>query len=189
MDVYQAIYKRRTIRKFKQQKIDRKVLEKLIDAARFAPSGNNLQPVKYRIVEEPEEVAKVFEQVKWAGYIAPEGNPKKGEEPVAFIMVLADTNIRKAGYELDVGAAVQNLLLSAVEEGIGTCWIGSVNRDNVRNILNIPENLVISTAIALGYPAEEPVSEEEQGSIKYYKDSNGVLHVPKRALRDIIINS
>ncbi len=187
MSVYDLIYKRRTIRKFRQERIGRSVLEKLIDAARFAPSGANLQPVKYIIVDEPEEVKEMFGYTRWAGYIAPEGTPKKGEEPVAYIVILADTEIRKQGYELDIGAAAQNIMLAALEEGIGTCWIGSIDRDNIRKMLDIPERYIINTVIALGYPAESPVVEEENGSIKYYKDENGVLHVPKRKLKDIIL--
>ncbi len=187
MDVYQAIYKRRTVRKFLQKEIKREVLEKLIDAARFAPSGANLQPIKYRIVNERDEVGKVFEQVKWAGYIAPDGTPGENERPVAFIIILADTQIRKTGYELDIGAAAQSIFLAGMQEGIGSCWMGAIDRDKIRETLNIPENLIISTAIALGYPAEEPIAEEGTGSIKYYKDDKGKLRVPKRGLKEIII--
>lgn len=187
MELYDAMLKRRTIRKFKQKNISENVLEKLINAARYAPSGANLQPVKYKIVSKSGEVDSVFEQVKWAGYIAPAGDPKEGERPVAYIAVLFDTEIRKSGGELDIGAAVQNILLAATEEGIGTCWMGSINRDSIRKILNIPERYIINTVIALGYPDEQSIPEEEKGSIKYYKDEKNVLHVPKRKLEDIII--
>lgn len=187
MNVYEAISRRRTIRKFKQDPISRDILERLVDAARLAPSGSNLQPVKYSIVNDKDKVDRIFEQVKWAGYIAPAGNPGEGERPVAFIIILADTEIRKSGYELDVGAAAQNIFLAAEEEGIGTCWIGAINRDKIREILNIPEHLIINTAVALGYKGEEPVIEAEDGSIKYYKDEKGVLHVPKRKLEDVLV--
>lgn len=187
MGVYELILKRRTIRKFRQDKIERSILEKLINAARYAPSAANLQPIKYIIVDEPEKVEEVFENVKWAGYIAPEGNPSEGEKPVAFIIILADTEIRRSDYELDIGAAAQNIFLAAFEEEIGTCWMGAINRDEIRSILQIPERYIINTVIALGYIGENPVSEDENGSIKYYKDKDGVLHVPKRKLKDIIL--
>lgn len=189
MNIYQAILSRRTIRKFKQDKINRDILEKLINAARFAPSAANLQPLKYMIVDENEKVAQVFENVRWAGYIAPKGNPDVHERPVAFIVILVDTEIKKNGYEHDVGAAAQSIFLAAHEEGIGTCWMGAIDRDNIRKILSIPEKYIIDTVIALGYSAEQPVAEDENGSIKYYKDDSGVLHVPKRKLNDIIVNS
>lgn len=187
MSIYETILNRRTVRKFKQQPIDRNILERLINAGRHAPSGANLQPIKYKIVDKPEETEKVFTKTQWAGYLAPDGTPADGEKPMAYIIVLADTEIRAKGHELDAGAAVQNILLAAHEEGIGTCWIGSIDRDALRYEFSIPERYIINTVIALGYADESPVAEDENGSIKYYKDNEGVLHVPKRKLSDIII--
>lgn len=187
MNTYDLILKRRTIRKFQQREISAEILEKLVNAARFAPSASNLQPLKYIIVNDGGKVQKVFENVKWAGYIAPHGNPSENERPVAYIIILADTGIRKTGYELDVGSAAQNIMLAALEEGIGSCWMGAIDRDEIRKALKIPDVYVIDTLIALGYPAESPMTEEENGNIKYYKDENVVLHVPKRKLEDIIL--
>jgi len=188
MSVYDLILKRRTIRKFKQQKIDKSILEKLANAARFAPSAANLQPLKYAIVEEKEKVDTVFQHVRWAGYIAPDGTPEESERPVAFIIILLDNRIKKGYYDMDVGAAAQNIMLAAQEEGIGTCWICSVNRDEIKSLFKIPDEFDVSSVIALGYPAESPVVEDENGSIKYYKDESGVLHVPKRRLEDVMLN-
>jgi len=187
VSVYEIIKKRRTIRKFKQEKIERALLEKFVDAARVAPSGSNLQPLKYIITDSDDQTEEVFKNVKWAGYIAPHGNPGENEKPVAYIIILADTEIRKTGGERDAGAAMENIILAAAEEGIGTCWIGSINRDELMKYFNIPEKYQIDSLVALGYPAEHPVVEDENGSIKYYKDENGVLHVPKRKLEDVII--
>jgi nitroreductase len=187
INTYELILKRRTVRKFEQVKIEPSILTKLINAARHAPSASNMQPIKYIIVDDKDKVGEVFKHLKWAGYIAPEGDPKDGEEPVAYIIVLADTRIRKSGYELDIGAAIQNILLAAEEEDIGTCWIGSVDRDAVRKLFNIEDYLIINSVIALGYKGEEPVGEDMKDSIKYYKDEKGILHVPKRKLEDIII--
>lgn len=187
MSTYELIMKRRTVRKFKQEPIERIKLEKLINAARFAPSAANIQPLKYKIIDNPNEVDQVFGNVKWAAYIAPQGNPCQEEKPVAFIAVLVDTEIKSSGYELDIGAAAQNIFLAALEEGIGTCWMGAINRDEIKKILQIPDRYILNTVIALGYSGENPVAEDENGSIKYYKDAEGVLHVPKRKLEDIII--
>ncbi len=185
--VYEAILRRRTIRKFKQQPITGDVLHKLVNAARLAPSASNMQPLKYIVVDDTQSVADVFGCVKWAGYIAPAGNPAPDERPVAFIVILADTSIRQSGYELDIGAAAQNIMLAAEEEGIGTCWMGAIDRERIKSILKLPDEYIINTVIALGYKGEEPVSEDENGSIRYYKDASGILHVPKRRLKDIII--
>ena len=93
-------------------KISKELLLKYIDAARIAPSGGNLQPLKYAIISKKEAVSEFFSYVKWAGYLAPYYNPKENERPTAYIVVLADTAIRKNGYELDVGAAVENIILN-----------------------------------------------------------------------------
>lgn len=187
MSAYDLIRQRRTIRKFQQKKIERAQLEKLVDAARLAPSGSNMQPLKYVIVDDEKLVAQFFSYVRWAGYIAPAGNPGKGEEPVAYIVILADTEVRKEGYELDVGASAQNIFITALEDGIGSCWMGAIDRDGIRKLLGIPERYLINTVAALGYPAESPVIEDEKGSIRYYKDEDGVLHVPKKKLEDVLL--
>jgi len=153
MGIYETILARRTIRKFKQEKIQDSTLRKLINAARHAPSAANMQPIKYIVLNDEEKVNEVFKYVKWAAYIAPHGTPSENEKPVAFIIILIDTEIKKSGYELDVGAAAQNIMLAAWEEGIGTCWIASVDRDAVRKALNIDERYMINSVIALGYMA------------------------------------
>ena len=187
MNVYEAILKRRSIRKYKQDKIEESVLKKLVNAARMAPYGANLQPLKFCIVSDRNVTDQIFENTKWAAYIRPEGTPKKGEEPVAYIVILCDKDIKKTGYDTDAGIAGVSIILAAVEEGLGSCWLGAIDRENIRQILNIPQKYDIHSLIALGYPAEEPVAEDMDNSIKYYKDKNGVLHVPKRKLEDVIV--
>ncbi len=187
MSVYELILKRRTVRKFTQEKIASHILEKMVDAARLAPSGANMQPLKYIIVDQDEKVKSVFELVKWAAYIAPNGTPEENQRPVAFIAVLADTHIRKSGYELDAGAAIQNILLTAKEEGIGSCWMGAIDRVKIGEVLKIHERFTLISVIALGYEGETPIAENETGSMKYYKDEEDILHVPKRKLSDIIV--
>ena len=132
-------------------------------------------------------IGAIFETIAWAAYIKPQGDPKEDEKPVAYIVALVDTDIKKAGYDIDAGAAVENMLLAAVEEGIGTCWLGAIDRNKIIEILDIPQRYILHTMVALGYAGEEPISEDESGSIKYYKDENGVLHVPKRKLEDVIL--
>jgi len=187
MNIQDAIKARRTIRKFKQIPLTREQLIRYVDAARLAPSGANLQPLKYYVVQSREMVEKVFPMLKWAGYLAPEYDPKEGERPVAYIVVCCDTSIRKSGYELDAGAAIENLILAALEDGVGACWLGSVDRKALAMLLGIPENLEISSVVALGYPAEAPrETAVENGNIKYYL-SDGILCVPKRELDEVLL--
>lgn len=188
MNTYDLILKRRTIRKFEQKAVTKEMLEKYINAARLAPSAANRQPLKYVAVQSSEMVTKVFEQVKWAGYLAPDYNPKENERPTAFIAVCVDNNISKAGYEMDIGAAVENLILTALEDGVGTCWMGAIDRVKITEILNLPDNLTLSCVVALGFSAESPKDVEiKEDVVKYYLD-NGTLCVPKRKLDEVLID-
>ncbi len=186
MKVYEAICKRRTIRRFSQEPVPKEILEKLIKAARLAPSAANLQPGEYIVVDEPGLVEQVFKTLRWAGYIVPRGNPPEGERPVAYIVVLLNKEKVKAGGERDAAASIENIILAALEDGIGSCWLGSIEREALRGILNIPGRCEIDSVVALGYPNESPVVEEMKDSIKYWKDDKNVLHVPKRRLQDIL---
>ena len=182
------IHARRTIRKFDQKPLSREQLVRYVDAARVAPSGANLQPLKYALVYTQAMREKFFPLVKWAAYLAPDYNPKEQERPTGYVVVCADTDIRKNGYEMDVGAAVENLILCALADGVGACWMGSVDRKAVRELLQIPENLEISCVVALGYPAESPEEVAvEQDNIRYYLNENGTLQVPKRSLEDVLL--
>jgi nitroreductase len=183
---YELILSRRSIRQFKPEPISQDILKQLVNAARLAPSAANLQPLEFVVAEKEEITKKIFPCLKWAAYIAPEGNPKPGHEPMAYIIVLVNTTIRDKVFEYDVGAAIENMILAAWERGIGTCWLLSVEREKIQEILKIPAEYRIDSVLALGYPDEEPVVEDAKDSVKYWKDSNGQLHVPKRKLDDII---
>ena len=187
MSVYELIQKRRSIRRFLPQPIPYQVLEKIVDAGRIAPSGSNLQPLEFVVIDDPELVASVFEQTQWAGYLPPEiGPPPEGQRPTAFIAVLCNQQKSVAWARHDTGASIENMILVALEEGIGSCWIGSVARAEVKRILSIPEHCDVDSVLALGYPNEEPVMVEFSGSVKYWRDENGIQHVPKRILEEVL---
>jgi len=189
MSIYNEIISRRTIRKFKQICIPIDILKKLANAGRLAPSAGNLQSLEYFIVTDKSKRVKIFNTLRWARYIKPEGNPQKGEEPSAYIIIIVNNKIaNNAYYKYDVGATVENIIITALEEGIGCCWIASFNKNNLSKILKIPEDYSTDCVIALGFPLENPTFEdvEKNGSIIYHKDSEGRLHVPKRKLEDIM---
>ena len=105
MNVREAIEKRRTIRKYKQTPIDLATLHELIDCARLAAYGANMQPLKFMAVNDNAKVSDIFPLTKWAGYL-PDGAPKDGEKPTAYVAVLGDTEIKKnAAFETDAAAA------------------------------------------------------------------------------------
>ena len=189
MNIKEAIYSRRTIRKFKQTPLSEKQLTNYINAARLAPSAANLQPLRYVVVKSPQMVKKLFELVKWAGYLAPEYNPKEGERPMAYIVVCSDTNIHTGCLQQDLGAATENLILAALDDGVGACWIGSVNYEKATELLSLPENIKLECVIALGYPDENPKEVMVEENIKYYLDETGTLCVPKRSTNEVLIKT
>lgn len=177
---------RRTIRRFQKKHIPYDVLENCVEAARLAPSGANMQPCEYIIVDDENLLPQVFSTLKWAGYIAPRGNPPAGEEPTAYIVVLMNRQKRPQGGDHDAGIVAAYISLVAFERGVGSCLIASVDRDRLRQILKLPDHCEINLVVALGYPNESPKVEDFHDSIKYWKDEQGVLHVPKRKLTDIL---
>jgi len=112
----------------------------------------------------------------------------EGERPAAYIVILGDKGITQ-NFGCDHGIAAQSILLGAREKGLGGCMIGSITRDRLRELLNISDQYDILLVIALGKPKEKVVLEEAAlgGNIKYWRDAQGVHHVPKRRLEDIIL--
>jgi nitroreductase len=184
--IFEIIAGRRTIRRFKRQPVSRELLERLVDAGRLAPSAANLQPLEFVVVDEAKLKSEVFPCLKWAAYITPAGDPRPGEEPAAYIVTLANTKIREKMFEYDVGAAMENMILAALAEGVGSCWLLSIDRDKLRTILGVPEEYRIDSVLALGTPAEEPAAEVMGDSCRYWKDAEGRLHVPKRARASVV---
>jgi len=183
MEVYQAILKRRTIRIFKDKKIPKKILEKLINAGRLAPSARNLQPLEYIIIDNPKICDSVFKYVYFGGQV--EKLRTRENSPVTYILVLVNKKIRSDGFEHDVGLATENIVLAAFEKGIGSCIMRAFNRRKLIKILKIPQKYFLDLIIALGYPAEKPTIFE--GKLKkYWRDKKGILHLPKRKLKKIL---
>lgn len=183
---YKLILSRRSIRKFKQDPVPLRVLKRLANAARLAPSGANLQPLEFLFINDKSLCDDVFKTLAWAGYISPNGTPKEGQMPVAYVLVLVNTVVRKENYQYDVGAAMENMILTAWEEGIGSCWVGSINRVNLEKIVDVAEGYIIDSVLALGYSDEYPKIEELKKSCKYWKDARGTLHVPKKKIDKIM---
>jgi len=180
------IKQRRTIRKFKQTPIDKEILKELVDCARLAPCASNKQPLEFIVVEEKEICDKIFENTGWAGYIAPKGTPKEGERPTAYIVILVNKSRATKWIGHDVGAAFENIVLAGWELGIGSCIIGSVKKDNVKKILNVPDDYEVDTIVALGYKGHDSTVVDNDETVKYYMDEKGDFHVPKRPLEKVI---
>ena len=180
----------RSYRRFDEQiVIDRTTLVELIGLARLAASGRNGQPLKYFLSHEKKLNEQIFPTLAWAAYLKDWPGPEKGERPSAYIIVLLDHQIAD-NFFCDDGIAMQNILLGAVEKGLGGCIIQSIHKPRLSAILQLPDHLEIIDVIALGKPVETVVITEvcENGDIRYYNDSNGIHYVPKRSLDELIVN-
>ncbi len=186
MNVYDAIQKRRSIRKFRQEPILQEDLRKLVDCARMAAYPMNLQPLKFMVIDQAADLEQVFPCTRWAGYLE-NGYPQKGEQPVAYILMLGDTTIKKnSDFQVETGAAGATVTLAATEQGIASCWLGAINREKIREIFQIPEHLTILDLIALGYPSQKSRAVPmENDDFKYYMRED-VLQVPKRGLEEVL---
>jgi len=158
----------------------------MVNAARLAPSAANLQFLEYLIVTEKYLRADLFKQLRWAAYIAPEGAPPAGCQPTAYIVILANTKKTKKMWMHDVGAACENIMLTAQSKGIASCWLGAIDRRKISRILSVPAHLKVDSVIALGYPKMKSKIAPFKGSVEYWLDKKGTLHVPKRSLKEIM---
>ena len=156
MDVFEAIINRRSVRAFKQDPIPEELLNKVLEAARWAPSAGNLQARDYIIVRDPEIKRKLCEAALSQRFI---------EEAPLDLVVCANEERSAWKYGargkelyclLDAAAAVQNLLLAVHALGLGACWIGAFHDEAVSKTLNLPRGIRPMAIIPMGYPDQTP---------------------------------
>jgi nitroreductase len=179
----------RSRRRFYQDvAVEMGTLRELVELARLTPSARNQQPLKYILSNTAEKNTEIFSCLSWALDLKGWGGPVDGERPSAYIIILGDTEITKT-IGCDHGIAAQTIMLGAVDKGLGGCIMASVNKDRLRELLSIPDRYEILLSLALGKPKEQVIIEPvgQSGDIKYWRDSLGLHHVPKRALDDIIV--
>jgi len=155
MELMEAIRGRRSVRKYLDRPVSREVIAQIVEAGTWAPSGGNIQPVRYVVVDDPRQVAKL--QTISPGMI--------GSRPAAVIVLATDKGLAyEQGGELgrdtmsimDAAMAAQNIELVAHGFGLGTCTIKSFSPRAVAALLGIPQPIVPELMISLGYPAETP---------------------------------
>jgi nitroreductase len=180
----------RSCRRFLQQEaVPVDTLRWLVNLARLSASAGNLQPLKYILSSEPRKNEQIFSCLAWAAYLKNWPGPPEGERPSAYLIIVGDWHIAKS-FGTDLGIAAQSILLGARERGLAGCMIGSLNKELLQEMLNLPKRFEILLVIALGRPRETAVLEEVKpgGDIRYWRDEHGVHHVPKRPLDDLILS-
>lgn len=192
MNVYEAATTRRSIRRFQDRPVPYEVLQKCIDAGRLAPSGRNQQVLEFIIVDDKELLPEMFANIGGSVKLPPEkGGPRPENTPKAYTIIVinklleSDPNRRNITL-YDIGMAAENIILTALEEGLGCCPVMMFNQDGVKKALNIPDSHDVGLVIVMGYPEETSVAEVEAGSVTGWVDEQLVRHVPKRKLEDIL---
>ncbi len=192
MNVYEAATTRRSIRRFKDKPVPDEVLEKCLDAGRLAPCGRNHQVCEYIVINDAEVLPGIFENIGGSMKLPPEkGGPRPENTPKAYIIILinksweGDANRRRISL-YDVGLAAENIILVALEQGLGSCPILMFDENNLKPVLNIPDGYDVALVIAMGYPDESPVAEVANDSVEGWVDDKLVRHIPKRKLEDIV---
>lgn len=161
MNVSDSIKARRSIRKYRRKAIPSEVLNKILDAARLAPSSNNLQ--EWNVVVVTDDALK-------ATLVPASGNQGFVGECSAYLVGVAATDYNA----IDISIAFDHISLQAVELGLGTCWIGDFNPDQVKGILGIPEHLKVHICMTLGYPDEAPSASRRKSLDRiFFKDQWG----------------
>jgi nitroreductase len=153
MDVIDAIKTRRSIRRFLKDTIPQNKLSRVLDAGRLAPSASNRQPWKFIVVQDADIREKLAVAARNQRFIS--------EAPVIIVAVALNPDyIMSCGvpsYAVDVATALDHMMLTAVEEGLGTCWIGAFQQQIVKTLLKIPEEFKVVALLPIGYPGETPV--------------------------------
>jgi nitroreductase len=156
LELQEAIQGRRSIRNFKKQNIPKELITQLIEAASYAPSAGNIQPWQFVIVRNQAVKRKFAESAL---------NQHQIEQAPVVIVVCADEKRASMGYSTrgrtlyclqDTAAAAQNILLTAYSLGLGTCWIGAFNEEEVKEAINAPEGIRPIAMIPVGVPDQKP---------------------------------
>ena len=156
MDVYEAISVRKSVRAFKAKDVPEDVMTRLLEAARRAPSANNLQEWRFVVIRNPDTRERISQAACGQSFIA--------TAPVV-LACCAETNdhimtCNQRSYPIDVAIAVDHITLCASAEGLGTCWIGAFYEDQVKEILSIPPHIRVVTLLPIGYPQDPTLVEK-----------------------------
>ena len=152
MNTLEAIKTRWSVRSYKSAPVPEESLTKILEAARLAPSAHNEQEWKFVVVKDSEKRKKLAEAALDQDFV--------GEAPVVIVAVaLEPEEVLSSGipnYAVDLAIAVDYMTLVAVEEGVGTCWVGAFSQEKVKKVLGIPERYKVVVLLPLGFPADKP---------------------------------
>lgn len=146
MDVFEAIQKRKSVRSYEPTPIPVEKLRKVLEAARLAPSAGNFQPWQFIVVMDSDKRRRIAKGCRFGRFLV--------ESPIV-IVGCGNQRSSPRWHAIDTCIAMENLVLAATGEGLGTCWIGTFNEKEIREMLKIPSHLKIVALLALGYPRKK----------------------------------
>ena len=162
MDVMEAIRERCSVRSYQNRAVEKEKLEKVLEAARLAPSASNRQEWRFVVVQDKDIRKRLAQAAKNQTFV--------GEAPVIIAACAkSDDHIMTCGqlcYPIDVAIAIEHMALKATEEGLGTCWIGAFYEEKVKEILGIPQDIRVVELLILGYPANPSSDHKDRLSIE-----------------------
>jgi nitroreductase len=145
MEAYEAVQRRKSVRAYRPTPIPDGIIEKVLEAARVSPSAKNLQPWHFILVTDPEK-RKALSKGVYAKFVH--------EAPIV-IVACGDEKVSPKWYAVDTSIALQSMVLTATGEGLGTCWVGSFDEEDVRKLLSIPDHLRVVALLPIGYPRDK----------------------------------
>ncbi len=146
MELYDAIRFRRSVRSYEDRPVPREAIDRILEAARQAPSASNVMPWRLIVVTDLAVRTAIAESGVYGKFLT--------NTPVV-IVGCGDATAAPKWYAIDTAIALEHVALAAVAEGLGSCWIGSFDEKVVKDLLAIPENYRIVSLLALGYPAKK----------------------------------
>jgi nitroreductase len=162
MNVMEAIKKRYSVRSYQDRAVETEKLDKILEAARLAPSASNKQEWRFVVVQDRDARQRLMKAAK--------NQPFVGEAPVVIVCCAkTDSHIMTCGqmcYPIDMAIAIEHMVLEATEEGLGTCWVGAFYEDQVKEILDIPKDIRVVELLALGYPTKPSSTHKDRLNIK-----------------------
>jgi len=144
MSLLDVIFRRRSIRRYKSKPVPDDVLKNILEAGRLAPSADNIQPWHFIVVTAPE-IKRELSRGMWRSFI----------KDSAFTIVGCGDKTNKWS-TVDVAIALENMVLAAEAQEVGSCWIGAFEEEEIKKLLGIPGNLKVVALVSFGYPAEKP---------------------------------
>ena len=150
MDTFECIRKRRDLRSFIGREVNDETIIKIIEAGRLAPSAMNLQPWHFIVIKDKQTIRALGPLCTSGSFIV--------DASFAIVVVTDPSN---KWHEIDGARAVQNMVLSGWNEGVGCCWIGAIDRQKVKELLNIPPKLHVLTILPFGYPEQFTVKRKK----------------------------